>query len=359
MKTRESNLELLRIISIIMIIFYHFIYHTNTLVESTNSLNVVSNILVALIIIHVNIFILISGYFGYKSKFKISKLLSINNAMWFYTIIFTVIGLLFLDVSITKLDIFKNFLPIDFNRYWFITTYLLLYLLMPILNIFINNSSKKKHLIVLIFLFITFSIIPTLTNGEVFNVVKGYSLYHFIFIYLLGAYLGKYKSSFKTNYLLIIYFICAILNIVNHYLSCSIVGNPNSLINYIGISLGESFLSYANPLIIIQAVAFFLLFTKLKIKSPIINTIASCVLGIYLIHDNPILRAQYSNMPLSNNLTTLLIGVLFTIIVFISCLIIELLRKQLFKFIYNLKISKSLRPKYTKYFNKIEKYVNE
>ncbi len=359
MKTRESNLELLRIISIIMIIFYHFLYHTNILLNSTNTLNIVSNIIAALLIIHVNLFILISGYYGYKAKFKISKLLSINNAMWFYTIIFTIIGLVFLNVSFTKLDLFKNFLPIDFNGYWFVTTYLLLYLLMPILNVFINNSNKKNHLIVLVFLFIAFSIIPTLTHGEVFNVSRGYSLYHFIFIYLLGAYLGKYKISFKTHFLLLTYILCAMLNIFNHYVSPLLVENTNSLINYIGKSIGDSCLTYANPIVIIQAVAFFLLFTKLKIKNNIINTIAGTVLGIYLIHDNPIFREQYSSISFSNSLITILIGLLFTIVVFISCMIIELLRKQVFKFIYDLKISKSLRPKYTKYFNKIEKYVNE
>ena len=361
MKVRESNFELLRIVAMLMIIFGHFFVHSNLLVESSGTLQIACRIILAIIIIHVNLFILISGYFGYKSKFKISKLLALNNATWFYTILITIIALIFLNISFTKLELLKNFLPIDFGTYWFIITYMLLYLISPILNTFINNSTKEKHLIVLIILFIVLSIIPTLTHGEVLDVVRGYSLYNFILLYLLGAYLSKYKIEYKTKYLLIIFISMCTLNILGYYLGCHLIDSTkNSLLNYLGISLRDGYITYSNPLVIVQATSFLLLFKKIKLKSKLINFIATNVFGVYLIHDNYILRDLYTKMPLSKtSLNVILIGILFTIIVFVLCTIIEILRKLLFKLIYNLKISNYLRPKYTKYFNKIEKHINE
>ena len=359
MKVRESNIELLRIISIIMIIFYHFFYHTGILVNSTGNLHLVSRLIVSLIVIHVNLFILISGYFGYKSKFKISKLLSLNNAIWFYVVIFTLIGLLFLGINYNNTELLKAFLPITFNDYWFMTNFLLLYLLSPFINKLIGVLNKKKHLSLLIICFIVFSILPTYTSQEFFMVGHGYSLYHFIFLYLIGAYLGKYSINIKNSYLLLIFLGACLLNNILYQVGWHFIYIENSLLYYIGESLANSLIDYSNPLVIIQAIAFFLLFTKISFKNRIINYIASCVFGMYLIHDNEVFRSIYSNMFIySDKLNIILVGVAFTIVIFIGCLLIESIRKVLFKFIYNLKISNYLREKYIKIFNKIEKNIN-
>lgn len=359
MKVRESNMELLRIIAMIMIIFYHFFYHTGLLTNATGSLAVASRIIVSVLVMHVNLFILISGYYSYKSKFKISKLLSLNNSIWFYVVIFTLIGLLFLGINYNNTDLLKAFLPITFDDYWFMTNFLLLYLLSPFINKIIDNISKKQHLILLIILFIVFSILPTYSNEEFFMIGHGYSLYSFIFIYLIGAFLGKYKIDIKVKCLIPIFIGTILLNILQYYVGWHFIYVNNSLLYYLGESLANSVLDYSNPLIIIQAISFFLLFTKISIKSKFINFISSCVLGVYLIHDNEVFRGIYSNLFIfKNSLNVILIGIAFTIIIFISCTIIEIIRKQLFKFIYNLKICKKIRPKYSKYFKKIENIIN-
>ncbi len=359
MKERNSNIELLRIVAMMMIVFYHFFIHTWVLNSSTGSLNTISHIIVAILVIHVNLFILIFGYFGYKSKFKVSKLLSLNNAAWFYKVLFTIIAIVLIGKTFTKIEILKAFSPIPLNEYWFITTYILLYLISPLLNKFINNSSRKTHLSIIVILLIIFSVLPTITAGEFFDVAHGFSLYHFINIYLIGAYLGKYKIQIKAKYLILAAIILCVLNITNFYIGYKFIYHYSPTISYIGNVLCDSFLTYSNPIIIFQSIAVFLLFTKLKIQSKVINKIATCVFGVYLIHDNSLVREFYSNFfKHTNSLSVLLVGIAFTIIVFVTCVLFEALRKQVFKFIYNLKICKKIRPKYTKYFNKIEKALN-
>ena len=75
-KTRESNIELLRVISMVMIFVYHYCVHGSILKVGSYTINK----LVALFLsiggrVGVNLFILIMGYFMINSKFKIKKLL--------------------------------------------------------------------------------------------------------------------------------------------------------------------------------------------------------------------------------------------------------------------------------------------
>lgn len=76
-KQRNSNLELLRIISMFLIVLGHFAWQTNWSVNNDTSL-------IRLGAIHclwiggklgVNLFILISGYFLINSKFKLKSFL--------------------------------------------------------------------------------------------------------------------------------------------------------------------------------------------------------------------------------------------------------------------------------------------
>lgn len=360
MKERESNLELLRIVSMIMIILYHFIYHSGIYTYSWGILHIASHIIVALIIIHVNEFILITGYFGYKSKFKVSKLLALNNSIWFYVVIYTIIGSLLLNITFTKVELLKAFLPISIKDYWFMTNYLLLYLFMPFINRIINSISRKNYQLLLLTIIIVFSVLPTLTGGESYDVSSGFALYQFVMMYLIGAYLGKYKVNYSTAKIIIVFLASCFLNCLFYKIGTIIVNSPDSLLSYIGYNQVNAFLSYCNPIIILQAISFFLLFTKLRIKSTIINKISSYTLGVYLIHDNNIFRNFYRDkIIIGSDINIIFISIIVSLLVFIICTLIESIRQDLFKDIYNLEISNYLRPKYTKYFKKIEKIVNE
>ena len=90
----------------------------------------------------------------------------------------------------------------------------------------------------------------------------------------------------------------------------------------------------------------------MKITNKLIDIIASHTLGIYLIHDNEFMREyMYKNifkMTIDNNwFTTSMLYKLpiYILVVFIACLTIEVLRKKLFKIIYELKISNRIRQK--------------
>ena len=108
---------------------------------------------------------------------------------------------------------------------------------------------------------------------------------------------------------------------------------------FISRLLGRNFgvYSYNFILIFITSVALFLFFKEIKLKNKFINRISILTLGIYLIHDHPLVRKTiydvlgYSRSFNTNNyiLTTIIVA----LVIFILCMIIELARQYIFNFI--------------------------
>ena len=164
MKVRQSNFELMRIISMFMILVWHiFLYGVNMDTAAPN-IKLMFDFFRAIMVVHVNSFILVSGYFLVNSSFKMSKLLKINDSVVFYKIviylIFAYLGL----ASVDSISILRNFFPLDLENYWFIRIYMIMYIFSPFYNIFLNSISKSVHKKIIIIMFFLFSLISTFTN---------------------------------------------------------------------------------------------------------------------------------------------------------------------------------------------------
>lgn len=371
-KMRNSNFELMRIVSMFFIVIYHIIIHGKLLENSHGTTHFVLYIILAICIVHVNSFILVTGYFQCKSKLKLTKVIQLNNSIWFYTVSIVLFFIIVKGNTFNSIELLKTFLPISYNDYWFLTNYLILYLISPILNTVINNIDEKKFKRIIVLLLFIDSILPTLTNSSFFNVTLGYSLYHFIFLYFVGAFLRNYpiedwyifKNTSKKALQLIslfIFFLMTFINIINQSASKELL-NMHPIIAEVGIIFSNSFIAYNNPLVIIQTIAFFVFFSTLNLKSTFINYISTATIGIYLIHDNNNIRnVLYKFLGFNgNNYSVMILGKILgcAILIFISCLIIELIRKFIFKLIYNTKIAKKNREWYRNYINSLGFDIN-
>lgn len=371
-KMRNSNFELMRIVSMFFIVIYHIIIHGKLLENSHGTTHFVLYIILAICIVHVNSFILVTGYFQCKSKLKLTKVIQLNNSIWFYTVSIVLFFIIVKGNTFNSIELLKTFLPISYNDYWFLTNYLILYLISPILNTVINNIDEKKFKRIIVLLLFIDSILPTLTNSSFFNVTLGYSLYHFIFLYFVGAFLRNYpiedwyifkKTSKKALQLisLFIFFLMAFINIINQSASKELL-NMHPIIAEVGIIFSNSFIAYNNPLVIIQTIAFFIFFSTLNLKNTFINYISTGTIGIYLIHDNNNIRNvlyKFLGFNGNNYSVMILVNILgCAILIFISCLIIELIRKFIFKLIYNTKIAKKNREWYRNYIKSLGFDIN-
>lgn len=332
---KDINTEICRITLMLFIIMHHLILNGVGLRKIESNLfdktDIAYAALNAYLIVAVNIFFLISGY--YTIKLKIKKIINISLIVYFYFIIINLIFLI-LGLEVFNLNIIKKmFFPI--SGYWFIFVYIILSLFSPLINIMLQNCSKyilKRYILIssLIFLFYDFTM-----QNSVLGINAGYSLTFSIYLYILGYYLRNYYNiNISKNMLLLIYLISSGINGL-------------LAVIFIYLNNGEiawELYSYNNPLVLIGSVSLFLFFKSLVVKNEkknkIILEMSSIVLAAYIIHSTSILSnhiyllfSKYINILTGINKTIVLL--LYTVLIFISCYLIEIIRKSLFEKIFD------------------------
>ena len=315
---------------------------------------------------------MVSGYFQSTIKFKMSKLIKNINLCWFYRILILTLLTIFRIWQPTSLDIFQQTFIIDLGVYWFMDIFIFLYCLSPFLNILISKLSKKDSQKFLLVLFLLFSVIPYLTGHKAFA-NNGYTLYNFIFVYFLGAYLHKYpftKESKIKNLTLrkkrLLYFSLFFILGIFHYLltkTASHMPTTNLLSAELSANILVSSLSYSNPIVILQTIFYFLFFETLSFQNKFINRISALTIGVYLIHDHPAIRGNlYHWLKIDDRIIYSFRFIFYILIcvllIFVLCAIIEWIRQVLFKFISNLKISKWWQKTYRKKIDKLGLEIN-
>ena len=362
---RDSNYELMRIISMLMIVIWHILLHGLVDVQSTGMLSFVIYFLEAILVVHVNSYMLVTGYYQCKKEFKSKKLIALNNQSWFYRVVIMLILCGYGIIEIGRKDFFQALFPLDYATYWFVQMYLFLYCFSPFLNRLIKKMSKKEFQILLMICLIVFSILPTISMQIMVPIEKGHSLMSMVFMYLLGAYFCYYpiqesrilkvNTRRKNQLLFLLGFIMFVT--IHFLLLCfgNILMTGGEISQYFGETIQFSFLSYGNPFVIVSSLMYFFWFGTLKIKSKFINRVSSLTLGVYLIHDNPYMRQWL--YPLLGFVkgkvytSVFILGKVFlcAIMIFIVCAIIEWMRQLLFKGINHLKITKWVQKKWRSY----------
>lgn len=338
---RNSNIELLRVISMLMIVLAHLLIKTSALWEmnSDHPAYYISWLLYALCLTSVNCYVLISGYFGAESKFKLDRLIRIYFQVLFYSVgIAVVMRLCHFDLKSGWLNVL---LPITRREYWFATVYMGLCCLTPFLNLALKNISEKQLRQLLLVLGILFCVIPTCLYADSWLEDGGaYGIVWFVFLYLTGGYIKKYCANGrkKSGF----YYLVSILILPVSKIIVLLIGK----IDVISAALSENTIFKISELlyslnslpVTCASIFLFLLFCSIEIKSEsvskMINFIGSLTFGIYLIHNNRNLsghlwegaRINYWLAEKENIL--MILGI--WIAVFIVCGAIEWIRQPLF-----------------------------
>ena len=195
--TRKTNLELLRIIAMLMIILHHFALYSgfSFSVENAFGNKITVDILSMFGKLGVTLFIMISGYFYDKASFKLNKFLKLLITVWIYSIIGLTIGIITNSNEVSFINIIKAALPVTLGRYWFITCYILIYIFSPYVKTVIDKMERKDLKHMLIIAFIIWSVIAIVPSSKTF-------MNEFIileFVYFVGAYIRKYDINILNN----------------------------------------------------------------------------------------------------------------------------------------------------------------
>lgn len=280
---RHSNLELLRILAALFVVILH--YNMGTAFASTANMPVNYGILLffeSLSLCAVDIFVMISGYFLCTAKqVKIWKVLRLFMDVSIMSALIYSLKCILGDQFFTLREFLLSFIPLN----WYVSVYAGLYLLFPFLNHIVQNRTRSQYQFMLLVFFLVLSVwasvieVPAALFGPSYNALSpiglsgnddGYTLVNFLLMYFLGAYFRLHESAEfspkRRNRALCV------------YLGVAVVSTMIST-----VALGW-LISYCNPLIVIQAVAIFVVFQNIRIQSKLINSIAGCAFGVYLIH---------------------------------------------------------------------------
>lgn len=353
---RNYGIDLLRIVSMLMVVILHILGQGGVLKSSQilSSQYEVACFLEMACYCAVNCYALISGYVGVDSKFKLSNIAYIWLQVIFYSVGIAALFAYFIpEVYIN--DVFEGFLPVTKNLYWYFTAYFCIFFFMPFFNKAIQNMSEKQLKYIGVCIFIIFSIMQTLAKREVFYTNCGYSALWLALLYVLGGIIKKteFLSKVKNYWLALIYLLCIVITWVEKY----VIDYLNQASPVEPERVGW-LVSYISPTILISAIVLVVLFSKIKtgnVSAKLIAFFAPLSFGVYLIHvqkhiwiyvmkERFIWLAEY-------NATVIILAVLgYAVAIFLACIVIEFVRDLLFKL---LKIKQSLQKIEAKIFGKI------
>lgn len=338
MKIRNSNFELLRILSMFMIIAHHYSVHGQF--QPTYGIHLNNMILDFLYLggqVGVVLFVLITGYHMVHSEFKLKKIVKLELQILFYSLTISLFFYFFHYDSVGALTISnltQSLFPTIHYTYWFATTYIVLYLMVPYLNKLLLSLKQKEFIRFLILGLLGCILIPTFTGKDL---GIGRVLY-FVYFYAIGAYFKLYPIKAKSS----TWFLSSLFSYFFLFLTTQCFqilavydSTYSSLIYY--------FTGINSFIILFIAISIFGLFQSFSIKNNrFINMIASATFGIYLIHDNPYMRNFLWITVFKNNTHyfshyLLIHAIISIILTFVVCTFIELIRKYILeKKYYNL-----------------------
>ena len=199
---RQSNIELLRIIAMLMIVglhFWGFAKVSKGYVMTNSDNNLIFDIMESFCICGVNIFVLITGYFSSNTvTINFQKICSLLIDVAFWGTLGLIVSMFLWSESFDIVKWIKIVIPYFWKSRWFVEAYIILVVLIPFLNKCINTISKKSHLILIITLLLLFSIWPTfLPNPPIDD--YGYGFIHFITLYVIAIWIRRYVAVGGVN----------------------------------------------------------------------------------------------------------------------------------------------------------------
>ena len=289
----------------------------------------------------INIFAMASGYVGITASFKLSRLIRLWIQVAFTGLVVLACIDFFMDINVQVKDYLKACVPIAKQQYWYMTAYFMLCFVRPLLNAGIKSLAQKdlRNMIILLLCIICGE--SFICSAGALGVAAGYSFEWLVVLYVVGAYMRLYNSMDKSRmFLLECVCFCAM-----------IVGWIPPVLKKFTLQIGMhthqilEFGGYTSPFTVLIAIFIFSFCLKIRIASErtkkVLNFLSSTTLGVYLIHVQPVFfrdvfRRTVGELTVSGGWDYFYSLIVVTMVVYIACTILDLLRIMLFRFVKRL-----------------------
>ena len=294
--------------------------------------------------IGVDLFVLITGYFLAQKISKFSSLVYLWITTFFYVLVFYLIFTLSGLKEFTWGGLISCFFPIRNDFYWFVSAYFLLILLSPFLSFAIKALGPQRLLAFLLVFGLVWTVVPTITTKTEYY---GSTLFMFVYLFGWGAFLRlKEKETVKSSYLIAAlagsWFLIALLTALADF--------SNRHISWIGYVDWFTFANLNSFFSLVCALSLFLLFKQWDLGyKPWINKAATAMLGVYLIHENPLVypwlwKSCFNVSAHLNSPLFVLYALGVVSLIFVVCTALDLVRNECMRRGFNRLLLPALKP---------------
>ena len=326
---RNYGIDLLRLFAMYLVTVLHVLGQGGILSSAQGSQYMVSWLFEIIAYCAVNCFAIVSGYVSFTEKektYRYSKYISMWLQVVFYSFGINVMYYCMTRDIVTTEVLLKSLCPVTTYHYWYFTAYTGVFFMIPWMNKFVRACTEKEMTKFVGILFAVFSCYATCASriNDVFRLGGGYTFLWLALMYLVGAWMKKCSIADKVSNAKA--FICLEICVL---LTWTIkIFKENNI-----------FVSYISPTIVLLAVCFVILFSKMRFGSmgeKIIRFFAPAAFGVYLIHVQQTVWGQLMAWRFAecaqSPLWLLPIQILGNAaFVFLLCLLIEKARILLFK----------------------------
>lgn len=174
------------------------------------------------------------------------------------------------------------FNTVKVTNYWYITHFIILVAVSPIIERSLVNITTRE-----LGYWITVLTIINLFFGAGLRILNtnGLNVLNFIWLYYIGRYL---RLSFERTWYRLLYkysIPIILLTVIGEVLLFVVICKTGH------VQKGITYWGYNMPWVMVTSVCTFILFSKIRLQSKFINTCATTVLGIYLMHSGTPLSA--------------------------------------------------------------------
>ena len=335
---RHYGLDLLRIMSMLGVVGIHFLNQGGWMAsaDSTSKL-LIGRVLTSLCFCSVDVFAMLTGYlYVRRETVRTAKVLDLLLTTLFYCVTIPV------AIAFLKPGLFRSFsdvyqlaiYPPLMGWYWYVTCYVLLFMMIPYINALIRSLQKLQLSRMLLILFLALSVLTTFGLNDYFKLDDGYSPFWLIFCYMVGAYIKLYKDDLPNHR---IWKWIAALTVTIHLVVGLwwILGNE-------AIRAQTQILYFPSPFMVLQAALLLLIFSKIHFRSvPVrkaITVAGSGAFSVYVIHthmlvfDYVLVKVfSWTRQPGTLASTAALIAGIMGI--YLVCWCIDAIRQLLFKWL--------------------------
>lgn len=335
-KERNYGIDLLRMVAMLLVAMLHVLGQGGILGKSSDpalaNQSMVAWFLETAAYCAVNVYALISGYVGVRTRFRWSRILPLWLTVLLYSVLIPVAVSIWQPEWISEFSWLRAGFPVSTNQYWYFTAYVGVFCLSPFLNKLLLALDKRglKRLVAVIV--VVFSVWSTFPQPDPFRMSAGYSVWWLMLLYLLGGALQRLNVAERVprRQSALAYVACVLLSWGVRML---IVDSPDNLIH------PNVLCTYYAPTIVGAAVALLLFFARCrfgKAVQAIIRFGAPLAFSVYLIHVHPLifskwLKGAFVHFTFYSPLHLAGAVLAASVAIYLACSAIDLVRFYLFK----------------------------